>query len=193
MKCKIKAEGCSVTYEKWTGHIQRQGVCQNPACLLEKSAKNKAKKEARTAQKQRLQDSIKREDLKSIKELLNDAQVYCNRYILLRDTGYRCISCDTTSPYVDYAAGHYIARGSGANSALRFHPFNINRQCNNHCNKNKSGNVLEYRKRLLKKIGSANVDYLENHPYPYRYTREDAIEIKQHFMAECRRLKKELL
>ena len=192
MKCREKQKGCAGQYERWTSNIQRLAVCQNPACLFSKAEKNRLKREAKEAKKSRETTKQQKEALKTTQQILNEAQTYCNRAILLRDSGVPCISCGANNQYIEYAAGHFIARGSGANSALRFHHFNINGQCNKNCNLSKSGNVLEYEKGLILKIGQKNVDYLKHHPYKYRYTREDAYEIKAHFMAECLRLKKEV-
>ena len=190
-KCREKKPGCEVRYERWTSNIQRQACCQNGACLLSKADKNKEKREGKAAKIDRKRTKEQKEALKTTQQILNEAQVYCNKMIVLLDAGLPCISCGADNPYIEYCAGHFIARGSGANSALRFHRFNINGQCNKNCNLSKSGNVLEYEKGLILKIGQKNVDYLKHHPYKYRYSREDAYEIKAHFMAECLRLKKE--
>jgi len=52
----------------------------------------------------------------------------------------------------------------------------------------KSGNILEYRIRLVKKIGQAAVDCLEGPHEPKRYTIDELKKIK----ARYRRLLREL-
>lgn len=60
---------------------------------------------------------------------------------------------------VQYAAGHYLSKGAHGN--LRFHEWNIQKQCNRNCNKGKSGNQVEYRKELINRIGLEGVEFLE--------------------------------
>jgi hypothetical protein len=186
-KCRAKADGCEITYQVFNS--LQPPVCGNIECKvkwgLAKVEKQKAKDRARLAREKR----EGRERLKTLADHLNDAQRECNRFIRLRDAGKPCISCGNTNP-VKYDAGHYKTVGS--RRELRFHPFNIHRQCSNHCNKNLSGNVGEYRKGLIAKIGLDNVEWLDNHHDYYQFTVEDAKEIMAHFRAECKRLKEDL-
>ena len=94
-------------------------------------------------------------DKKSVKELKKIAQRHVNEYIRLRDAGEPCISCGN---YRTLQAGHFIAAGSC--DGLRFDLDNVNGQCKK-CNYFLSGNQLEYRKNLLKKIGLKRVENLE--------------------------------
>ena len=57
------------------------------------------------------------------------------------------------------------------------------------CNRNLSGNAVEYRIRLVKRIGADNVDWLEG-PHPARkYTVEEIKAIKAEYRAKTRELK----
>ena len=189
MKCREKQPGCAGTYERWTSHIQRQAVCQNPSCLLSKAEKNRQKAEAKKAKRDRATTRKQKQAAKTIKELLKEAQTWCNRAILLRDKGKPCISCGKP-PTGKVDAGHYVAVGTGAHWPIRFHWANINGQCSQYCNCGLSGNIIEYRKALVDMVGIEMVEYLENHP-AYSYSKEEAIELKAHFMEECRRLERE--
>ncbi len=86
-----------------------------------------------------------------------------NQYIRLRDvddSGYGfCISCGSLIQYgtANYQAGHYYPAPV---ESLRFNEFNVNGQCKS-CNYFKSGNLIEYRKGLIKKIGEEKVIGLE--------------------------------
>ena len=77
------------------------------------------------------------------------------------------------------AAGHY--RTVGAHPELRFEPDNVHKQCNRNCNKAKSGNLTEYRKNLVKKIGLKRVEYLEGPHKAKHYTIEDIKDIKKKY------------
>lgn len=85
-----------------------------------------------------------------------------SQMIRLRDAdgrGYcRCISCSTVKPWNEMQAGHFIPKGSDRN--LEFHPDNVHAQCVS-CNMHKSGNLIEYRFGLVRKIGKSRVERLE--------------------------------
>jgi hypothetical protein len=55
-------------------------------------------------------------------------------------------------------AGHYLPKGSNGN--LRWNEDNCHKQCAT-CNNHLSGNLLQYRKTLVKKIGIDKVEWLE--------------------------------
>ena len=78
-----------------------------------------------------------------------------NKYCRDRDEGNGCISC---GKHLKLQGGHYIPQGSC--SYLRYDFDNINGQCVG-CNKWKSGNLIEYRIRLVKKISAECVELLE--------------------------------
>jgi len=89
--------------------------------------------------------------------LLKLAQTVFNKYIRLRD-GNNCISCDHVGDSRQIHAGHYMSQGG--NSALRFNELNCHSQCVQ-CNNYKSGNLANYRIRLIEKIGIDKVIHLE--------------------------------
>jgi len=139
----------------------------------------KAEKVARRALRERKQA------LKSKSQWLNEAQAACNAYIRKRDKDLPCISCGNTKD-VKYCAGHYKTRGG--NPELRFHPFNINRQCDWNCNLNLSGNISNYRPALIEKIGLKNVEWLEGPHQAQNLTIEDIKEIKQYYKEQIKLL-----
>lgn len=119
-----------------------------------------------------------KEKVKPLRAWLDDAQTIVNKYVRLRDAHLPCISCGTTSD-VQFAAGHYRARGSA--SHLRFNHDNLNKQCNRHCNMALSGNQRNYRIGLIAKIGIDRVEALENDNTPHKWTIDEAkAVIEQH-------------
>ena len=82
-----------------------------------------------------------------------------NKFIRLRDKDKPCISCGTEKQNIEYHAGHFWPGGNY--SFLRFHEDNVHKQCGNNCNKNKHGNVGEYRIKLIERIGLERVNYLD--------------------------------
>lgn len=77
-----------------------------------------------------------------------------NSWIRERDKGLTCVSCKNPAEQAGhyYSAGHY--------DALRFDEINTNGQCVR-CNYFLSGNLIEYRKGLVKKYGEAEVEKLD--------------------------------
>lgn len=120
----------------------------------------KAKKERWKQNRKELTEY--RERTKNAAQWKKEAQAAFNSYIRYRDRGRNCISCgrawrDCYGGAVD--AGHYRSRGSAAHLAFNMH--NCHCQCV-HCNRHLSGNVVEYRKGLIERIGLDKVEALEN-------------------------------
>ncbi len=144
----IKEKPCRECGENFTPYKSTQVVCSN-SCAIELS-----KKKVWKAEKQKMIDKARTRT-----EWLNLAQVVFNTFIRLRDAEQPCISCGTRKP-VKYDAGHFWAT---TYSGLRFHEDNVHKQCSHNCNMMKSGNHLEYRIRLTKRIGEERVQWLDEH------------------------------
>jgi hypothetical protein len=66
-------------------------------------------------------------------------------------------------------------------SGFMFDERNCHKQCNTYCNKNLSGNLLEYRKGLIKRYGVdyvAELDSLSDSKRDYKYTKAELIAKK---------------
>lgn len=153
-----------------------------PACSIECAIIVGRQKQAKAKRKEHREAKAK---LKTITDHLNDTQKVVNRYIKLRDANLPCISCGTTAD-VQYAAGHY--RTVKAASHLRFNPDNIHKQCNFHCNSCLSGNIAEYRPRLIARIGLDRVEALECDNAIHKWTEEEAKAVKAKFTAMIKEL-----
>jgi len=116
----------------------------------------------------------RKQAIKSLGELHKEAQPEFNRYIRLRDRGQPCISCQRHHTGQIHA-GHY--RSVGAAAELRYDESNVHAQCAP-CNNHLSGNAIDYRINLIKKIGLSKVEELEGPHDPAKYTREDIMAIK---------------
>jgi hypothetical protein len=186
-KCKNPACGISFPPQRLG-----QAVC-SPQCALAMAPANSEKARKAIAQRDRREIQVRKEKLKSRAEHLREAQAAVNEYIRLRDAHLPCISCDSMPNDNDlmtgsrWDAGHY--RSVGARPELRFEPLNIHRQCVK-CNRNLSGNAVEYRIRLVQRIGAEKVIWLEGPHEPRKYTVEDIKTIKAEYRAKTRELKK---
>jgi hypothetical protein len=138
---KIKPRKCKVCSEVFTPTRQLVPVC-SPKCAI--SYANKLK-----ANKQKKEDKIQREKLKTHKDYLRELQIIFNTYIRERDKNKGCISCGSVLNS-KFDAGHYFSVGAYSN--LRFNENNVHGQCVA-CNQHKHGNIAEYAIRLPERIG----------------------------------------
>lgn len=188
---KCKAPGCgkpfkpTMTTQKVCSIACAKAIAKDPK--LQKIAAKAITKQAREDLKER------REKLKTRREHMAEAQAAFNAYIRERDSGLPCISCDSSPSDHDlitgsrWDAGHY--RSVGACPELRFEPLNVHRQCVK-CNRNLSGNAVEYRIRLVKRIGADQVDWLEGPHKPQRLTIEDLQAIKALYRQKLKDLRR---
>jgi len=132
--------------------------------------------------------AIRKEKLKTVSDYAAEAQTSVNAYIRLRDKGKPCISCDRpdTGDHQRHAS-HYRSRG--ACSQLRFNLDNIHASCAT-CNNHQSGNLIEYRIRLIKKLGSEKVQWLESQNEITRYSKSYLIRLNKVFKKRVKQLKK---
>lgn len=120
---------------------------------------------------------VKKENLKTKKDYEKELEVIFNKFIRLRDKDKPCISCDSTAGTYTLTAGHFHPAGTYKN--LRFNEDNVHGQCWYNCNKNKHGNLLEYRIRLVEKIGVKAVEELDRlRNEDRRFTIPELIEMK---------------
>lgn len=128
----------------------------------------------------------RKEKLKTVGDYTKEAQASINKYIRLRDDGKPCISCGSLPEQKlggTMDAGHYRSRGSAGH--LRFNVFNIHAQCVK-CNRYNSGNAVDYRISLIKKIGLDRVEKLENDNSPRKFTIEYLKRVKKIFNKKYR-------
>ena len=105
------------------------------------------------------QDKVKKKKIKlmTTQDWLKIAQTHFNHYIRLRDKGNPCVSCGNEIKGVTHAS-HYLS--SGGHSSTRFNEDNTNSCCFK-CNVMLSSNAIEYRRRLIEKIGIERVEHIE--------------------------------
>jgi len=91
----------------------------------------------------------------SVPSLIKKATRVFNGYIRKRDEGKPCISCgsyNTAHASHFYSGGHY--------AGLRFNEDNVHASCVR-CNTFLHGNLNEYRKRLVYRIGQERLEKLD--------------------------------
>lgn len=198
-KCKV----CGEYFVPKFHDIRIRWCCPEHGTILamEEREKEKVKaaakriKEQKEAEKAgRKRRKAKRESLKSKSEWDKEAQSAFNRYIRVRDEGKPCVSCGNpllgksnylTGSAID--ASHYRSRGAA--SHLKFNVFNVHSACTR-CNRQLSGNAVEYRIRLIERIGQERVDRLESDNEPRRFDIPYLQRIKSIFTRKARALEK---
>jgi len=187
--CKPKP--CSECREVFQPRNSLTKVCSYQCALKRVEAAN-TRKATQLAKKE---ESLRKRDLRArkvaIKPLshwLGLTQTACNAYIRRRDENDGCISCNKPSTWGgQWHASHY--RPAGNCSPLRFHPMNIHKACSE-CNNFKSGNLSEFRIKLIGKIGLDMVEFLESQNHPYKWDIDDANDVKAHYKEQFKLLKK---
>lgn len=178
-----KSRACKVCGDSFTPVRPLQAVC-GVGCAVS-LAREKQASQARKAK--RAETKAAKEKLKTRADYLKECQQAFNAWVRERDHGLPCISCQRHHSG-QYHAGHYLT--VGAHPELRFEPENCHKQCAP-CNNHLSGNIVEYRKGLIAKIGLDRLEWLECQHESKKYTIDEIKALIKHYRAESRRLAKE--
>ena len=181
----MREKACKVCRIRFMPTRSMQVVC-SPACAFDYSRMQATKAEVVAALNERKTIKMKLEKLKTVRELLKEAQAAFNSYVRERDKALPCVSCGRFHTGA-YDAGHY--RSTGAAPSLRFDEANVHKQCVP-CNQHKSGNIIEYRLGLIQRIGIEEVERIEGPLPEVKWTREAAREIKALYVAKLKELRR---
>ena len=174
--CKV----CKTKFEPQFNSVQP--TC-GYKCAIEyaKTLREKKEKKEWKAGKKVLKEKVKTKS-----DYEKELQAVFNTFIRLSKE-QTCISCGLDLRGRKYDAGHF--RSVGNCPALRFEEVNVWPQCV-HCNQYRSGNILNYRKRLVELIGLEEVDRLESKQEPKQYSIPELILMKEDYKERIRKLKK---
>lgn len=154
--------------------------------MIEYAMANPTRLAKKGRQIQRSETKKAKDKLKSRSDWMKEVQTVFNRFIRLRDKDEPCICCGRpATDEIQWHAGHFLT--TGARPEHRFNENNCFKQTS-YCNNYLSGNVAEYRKRLIEKIGLATVEAMESDHDPKKYTIEDLKELKRYYANKCREL-----
>lgn len=154
--------------------------CCSPDCSISYVAIEKARKD----RKDRQEGLAK---LKRRADYLSEAQRAFNacRRAECELEGLPCVSCGRHHHGQNHA-GHFLSVGAHPNH--RFNPLNVWLQCQP-CNVHLSGNALNYRRELVRRIGAAAVEAMESDNTPKKWSIDDLKAIKAHYTAKLKELK----
>lgn len=178
---------CKTRFVPWISSLQRG--CSFD-CLAKLARKANERNAAEIAKAHRREDRAKRLRLKPLSYFEKRTEEEVNRYVRLRDYRDGCISCDKPASWSgQWHASHW--RSVGAARGLRYNLWNVHKACSE-CNHKKSGNIMEYTPRLIRKIGPEKVEWLESQNQVERRTREYLDRLRMVFMKKSRRLQKRI-
>ena len=171
---------CAVCQKSFLPFRALQVVC-GVSCAKRLAASQKAKT------KKSLRE--RKAALKTIPDLIKEAQLEFNAFIRARDALRPCICCNlplgTGAVGGGFDCGHWRSVGSAPH--LRFDERNAHGQ-RKQCNRYGAGRAVDYRKGLIERIGLEAVEALEADNSIRKWTREELIAIRD----EYRRKRKEL-
>lgn len=148
---------------------------------------DRSKRKAEREERKKTREALRAMETRP--QLVKRAQDAFNAFVRARDAGKPCISCGRPLAAGGvgggYDCGHYRSVGSAPH--MRFVEDNAHGQCK-HCNQYLAGNHVEYRKRLIERIGLERVEQIESDQTTRKITREGLIEMAAHYRAEARRL-----
>jgi len=139
---------------------------------------------AYTAKKQKERLKTMKTELMTVQQWASKAQASFNRFIRLRDESKGCVSCGVSLIGKKFDAGHFY--NANNHWSLRFDEANVHAQCVK-CNRDLHGNLLEYRQRIVERIGAKELERLEMEASATRkYTRDELRDIDQKYRLRCK-------
>jgi hypothetical protein len=176
----------------------RQFSSLDPGCSPECKAEVRRQRERKKAAKEdRRETRAALVKLRTVRDWTKLADAEFAKFIRLRDEFLPCISCHRE--HVEWTrggswdCGHF--RSKGAAPELRYDEANAHKQCkrcnggSNHYARTRQVTSVEYRERLIARIGLAEVERLEGPHEPKRYRVEELIGIRDTYRAKAKHLK----
>jgi hypothetical protein len=178
---------CAICRELFAPRSMTHKACK-PECAEEVAKQVAAKQRVKAEKVERAEVRRLKEEQKGIKYHLKKTEALVNLFVRLRDKLDGCISCHMPSHYDGiWHASHF--KSVGSNSALRFNTWNIHKACEQ-CNRFKAGNIAEYEKRLVLKIGAVRVEWLKNHERVRKFDVEWLMRLAAIMRRKIKRLEK---
>jgi hypothetical protein len=177
-----KCRNCKTPFEPRFSPLEK--VCWDVECKYTEAMEKLRKIKDIEAKNQRKRLNTMKSELMTVQQWVVKAQGVFNKYIRLRDIDKGCISCGTSLQGKKFDAGHFY--NANNHWSLRFNEENVHGQCVR-CNRDLHGNLLEYRNRIIERIGSTGLNDLEQEANITRkYTRDELISIYTKYKTKCK-------
>jgi hypothetical protein len=174
---------------KFPPKMPMQKVC-GTACAMVVGRIKAEKDRAERAKAERAADRVKRQAMKSIAELIEDAQKPFNEYIRLRDADKGCFVC--RRPFMQDVPGRALhaghVRSRGAAGHLRFNEDNCHGECEG-CNGPHGAKPHQIKAGAIARIGAERFAALENNNEPHKWAREELISLRATYKQKAKELK----
>lgn len=163
--------------------------CAEAFALANAKKRLAAERKAKTAE--RAKDRQAREENKSLRQLLAEAQAAVNAVVRERDRDKPCICCgkpyEPQKPGGSMDAGHWLSRSTAPN--LRFDLRNIFGQRKN-CNRPGGTTYAKFRAGVVDRIGEAEAVAVENDRRPHKWVKAEVRQIRDDARAQLRAMVK---
>jgi hypothetical protein len=178
----VKKKTCKLCSKKFTPKRSTTEKVCSLKCAIELARKQRSEAEIKAHRAKRR--AFKANDRA---HQLKQAQKAVNAFVRERDKNLPCISCGTTDPNIQYAAGHYRTRGGAPHLALSAR--NIHKQCNRRCNMGLSGNIIGFRQGLVARYGEDFVLSIERDDTTRKHTVSELQKIRAYYSKLLKRIK----
>lgn len=176
-----KAKACAHCQGPFVPVRPLQSVCSR-TCALKSVRAKKAK--------EREEVKARKEKLKTIPQLIAEAQTAFNAFTRERDKDKGCFVClrpfDQNIPGRALHAGHVRSRGAAGH--LRFTEDNCLGECEG-CNGPHGAKPHQIKAGAIARIGAARFEELENDNTPKKWMRDELIAIRATYKAKLKSLK----
>lgn len=181
LQATLKPKVCAHCEREFMPARPLQRVC-GPRCAVRKVKAEKVQERAQTR--------ARKEAIKTIPDLIREAQRFFNAYIRERDRNQPCICCGNPLGAGDvggaYDCGHYRSTGSAPH--LRFDERNAAAQ-RKVCNRYGAGRAVDYRIGLIARIGREAVEALEADNRIHKWTRDELIGIRDLYRQKLKEMR----
>ena len=180
-----KPKKCKVCKQQFMPDRDMQAVCSYECALKRVNLQQEAKRKEKRVNAHREKKKFLEQDIVHLRKIATFA---FNAFIRERDVRDPCISCGFVagSTKRQWHAGHY--KPAGGYSYIRYDEANVHKQCSI-CNNHKSGNLVDYRVRLISKIGLDEVMRLEKPNEIKKWSADELNKITSTYRLKLRELK----
>lgn len=178
---------CRICKTKFAPRSSTTVVC-SIECAIENNKRNADRLEARRKVIAKREHKQALEAIKRPQEWFDDCKKIAQKYARIRDKDDGCISCDKgPNWWGQWHGSHFMPAGN--NKAVALNLLNINKACSE-CNNHKSGNLVVYQDKLIKKIGLEKVEWLKSQKQPHRFDVDYLKKYKRVMGKRLRRLER---
>jgi hypothetical protein len=179
----LKPKTCAMCPKQFIPRNSMHTVCSQ-RCAMRKVKRDNTEKAA----KERANFKARKEKVKRRSEWEDECRRIVQKIARLRDRNDGCISCHLPATWDGQWHGSHF-RSHGACSVLQFHLWNIHKSCSS-CNRDKGGNIINYRPRLIEKYGAERVDWLESQNGTFKPPIDYYVKFKRVMGKRLRRMEK---